>query len=79
MFKKKIEQYKLEGKILSYIDESGFAVDVPRTYGYAKVGDRCYNTHHWNARGRGNVISALINNSLTTCGIVNGNVDSAIL
>lgn len=76
MFKKKIEQYKSEGRILSYIDESGFAVDMPRTHGYAKTGNRCYGTHNWNARGRENVIGALTNNSLTACGIVNGNVDS---
>ena len=34
--------------------------------------------HNWNERGRENVIGALINNSLTACGIVNGNVDSDI-
>ena len=76
MFKKKVEQYRSEGRILSYIDESGFALDMPRTHGYARVGDRCYGTHKWNLRRRENVIGALINNSLTACGIVNGNVDS---
>ena len=74
-FKKKIEQYKSDGRILSYIDKSGFAVDIPRTHGYAKVGNRCYGTHNWNARGKENMIGALVNNSLTACGIVNGNVD----
>ena len=49
---------------------------MARTYGYAKVGDRCYDTHNWNAGRRENAIGALINNSLTACGIVNGNVDS---
>ena len=49
---------------------------MARTYGYAKVGDSCYDTHNWNAGRRENVIAALINNSLTACGIVNGNVDS---
>ena len=76
MFKKKVEQYRSEGRILSYIDESGFALDMPRTHGYARVGDRCYGAHKWNLRGRENVIAALVNNSLTACGIVNGNVDS---
>ena len=76
MFQKKIEQYKSEGCILSYIDESGFAVDMPRTHGYGKVGDRCYVTHNWSVRGRENVIGALANNSLTACGIVNSYVDS---
>ena len=78
MFKNKIEEYKSEGRVLSYIDESGFAVDMVRNHGYAKVGDRCYDSYNWNARGRENVIGALINNSLTACGIVNGNVDSDV-
>ena len=78
LFKNKIEKYKLESRVLSYIDESGFASDMPRRYGYSKVGNRCYGAHNWNARGRENVIGALINNSLTACGIVNGNVDSDI-
>ena len=78
MFKNKIEEYKSEGRVLSYIDESGFAVDMVRNYGYAKVGDRCYDSYNWNARGRENVIGALINNSLTACGIVDGNVDSDV-
>ena len=33
-------------------------------------------TGNWKSRRRENVIGALINNSLTACGIVNGNVDS---
>ena len=31
--------------------------------------------NNWNAKGRENVIGALVNNSLTACGLVNGNVD----
>ena len=76
LFQNKIEKYKSENRILSYIDESGFAFDMPRRYGYSKVGDRCYGTYNWNAKGRENVIGALVNDSLTACGIVNGNVDS---
>ena len=72
----KIEKYKSENRILSYIDESGFEFDVPRRYGYSKVGDRCYGRYNWNAKGRENIIGALIKNSLTACGIVHGNIDS---
>ena len=50
--------------------------DMPRKYGYSKVGKRCYGDYNWNAKGRDNVIGALVNNSLTACGTVNGNVDS---
>ena len=49
---------------------------MARRYGYLKVRDRCYGTYNWNAKGRENVIWALVNNSLTACGLVNGNVDS---
>ena len=76
LFKNKIEKYKSENRVLSYVDESGFAFDMPRRYGYSTVGDRCYGTYNWNAKERENVIGALVNNSLTACGIVNGNVDS---
>ena len=76
LFQNKIEKYKLENRILSYIDESGFEFDVPRRYGYSKVGDRCYGRYNWNAKGRENIIGALIKNSLTACGIVHGNIDS---
>ena len=51
---------------------------MPRRYGYSKVGDRCYGIYNWNEKGRENVIGALVNNSLTACGLVNGNVDSGI-
>ena len=76
LFQNKIEKYKSENRILSYIDESGFAFDMPRRYGYSKMGDRCYGTHNWNSKGRENVIGALVNNSLAACATVNGNVDS---
>ena len=49
---------------------------MPRTHGYAKIKNRYYGTHNWNAKGRDNVIGALVNNLFTACGIVNGNVDS---
>ena len=51
---------------------------MPRTYGYAKIGDRGYDTHIWKARKRENVIATLIDISLAKCGIVNRNVDSNI-
>ena len=40
------------------------------------MGDRCYGSYNWNAKGRENVIGALVNNSLTACGTVNSNVYS---
>ena len=78
LFKNKIEKYKLENRVLSYVDESGFTFDIPRRCGYLTVGDRCYGTYNWNVKERENIIGALVNNSLTACGIVNGDVDSDI-
>ena len=49
-----------------YIDESGFSHDMPRTHGYAKIGERCFGTHDWGAKGRTNVIGALIGQRLLT-------------
>ena len=51
-FQKKIEEHKKDGKPIVYIDESGFAHDMPRTHGYAVKGKRCFGTHDWQARGR---------------------------
>ena len=51
MFKNKIAKYKEEGCSIVYIDESGFAHDMPRTHGYLTAGDRCYGTQDWNAKG----------------------------
>ena len=51
---------------------------MPRTYGYAECGKRCYGSHDWNAKGRKKVIAALREGSLIGCGIVEGNVDTAV-
>ena len=53
--RKRIERYERDGRPIVYIDESGFAHDMPRTHGYALKGQRCFGSHDWNAKGRGNV------------------------
>ena len=78
IFKEKVGKYEKEGRSIVYIDESGFAHDMPRTHGYSPVGDRCYGTQDWNAKGRKNVIAGLFGDSLIGCGIVEGNVDTAV-
>ncbi|WP_396956173.1 hypothetical protein [Nitrosomonas sp.] len=50
------------------MDESGFAHDMPRTHGYAPIGKRCHGRCNWHARGRVNVIGALIDKCLLTVG-----------
>lgn len=61
-----------------YIDESGFAHDMPRRYGYACAGQRCYGVHNWHARGRTAVIGALIGKNLLTVGLFDANVDADV-
>ena len=59
-----------------YIDESGFAHDMPRTHGYAPKGKRCVGTHDWNAKGRTNVIGALLGGVLLTTCLFSCNINS---
>ena len=41
---------------------------MPRTHGYAPKGERAYGKHDWHAKGRTNVIGAIINHVfLTLC------------
>jgi transposase len=66
----------VQGRVIVYIDESGFAHDMPRTHGYAPVGARCHGTRDWHARGRTNVIGALIEKALLTVGLFQNNIDA---
>jgi len=68
-FQQKIKEYQEQGRIIVYIDESGFAHDMPRTYGYSASGQRCMGSCDWQARGRTNVIGALIGKRLVTAGL----------
>ena len=54
-FKAQIESYRAIDKPIVYIDESGFAHDMPRTYGYSPTGLRCSGEKDWGDRGRTNV------------------------
>lgn len=78
MFKQKIQGHKDLGLDICYLDESGHALDMPRTHGYAKRGKRCYGIQNWGARGRVNVIGALIGKLLFAVGLFNCNIDSTV-
>ena len=39
---------------------------MPRTHGYSEKGERCYGKHDWGAKGRTNVIGALLGTFLLT-------------
>lgn len=62
-----------------YIDESGFAHDMPRRHGYARAGQRCHGVHNWHARGRTNVIGALLGKNLLTVELFDANVNADVL
>ncbi|WP_238334263.1 transposase, partial [Arsenophonus endosymbiont of Bemisia tabaci] len=42
------------------MDESGFSHDTPRTHGYSPKGQRCVGLKNCGAKGRTNVIGALL-------------------
>lgn len=51
---------------------------MPRTHGYAPVGQRCYGTQDWHSKGRTNVIGALLNRCLITLGVFDENVNADV-
>jgi transposase len=65
-FCKKIKGYEEAGRPIVYIDESGFAHDMPRRYGYAPIGQRCFGLHNWHEKGRINAVGALVGTTLLT-------------
>ena len=49
---------------------------MPRTHGYARKGHRSEGVQDWQARGRTNVIGALLAGALLTVGLTTANVDA---
>jgi len=77
-FQVRVQQYACTGRTLVYVDESGFAHDMPRTHGYAHQGMRCYGTRDWHARGRQNAIGAIIDCTLLTVCLFDSTVNSDV-
>ena len=67
-----------QGRSPVFIDESGLAHDMPRTHGYAKKGYRCFGTHDWGAKGRTNVIGALLGGCLLTMSLFETTINTVI-
>ncbi|MBX3326338.1 MAG: IS630 family transposase [Nitrospira sp.] len=78
IFQDNMAAYDAQHRTIVYIDESGFAQDMPRRHGYAPTGQRCHGVHNWHARGRTNVIGALIGKDLLTVGLFEANVDADV-
>jgi transposase len=51
---------------------------MPRLYGYAIKGQRCFGTHDWGAKGRTNVIGALLAGILLTISLFETNINTEI-
>ena len=60
------------------MDESGHALDMPRTHGYSERGSRCIGIQDWGAKGRVNVIGALIGKLLFAVGLFCCNIDTMV-
>jgi len=56
----KIIEYRLQARPIVYLDESGFALNSPRTHGYTRRGKRCYDKKDWHSIGRLNAIGAIV-------------------
>jgi transposase len=63
---------------LVYVDESGLAHDMPRRPGYSPIGTRCFGRQNWGAKGRTNVIGALLSGLLLTVTLLTSNVNSEV-
>jgi transposase len=68
----------MQGLHIVYLDESGFAVDSPRTHGYAEKGRRCYAKKDWHAKGRINAIGAIVGFAFLSVCLFNCNIDSDV-
>lgn len=51
---------------------------MPRHHGYAPVGKRCISQHNWHAKGRLNVIGALLASRLLTVSLFSGSINANV-
>ncbi|CAA2930127.1 transposase [Arsenophonus endosymbiont of Bemisia tabaci] len=76
--KKQQYEYEKEGKHIVFIDEIGFSHDIPRTHGYFPKGQRCVGRKNCGAKGRTNVIGALLGTMLFAIGLFDININSDV-
>jgi transposase len=63
---------------LIYIDECGFSEDMPRSFGYALEGARCFGKHDWQAKQKTNAIGALTGDRLLTTALFDSSVNTDV-
>ena len=51
---------------------------MPRTHGYSKQGQRCYDTHDWHAKGPLNAIGAIIKNTFLRLSLFSCSINSDV-
>jgi transposase len=68
----------IEKRPIVYLDESGFAVDAPRTHGYTAKGKRCFDAKNWHEKGRVNAIGALLGFTFIAIQLWKCNIDSDV-
>ena len=51
---------------------------MPREYGYSDKGSRCYGVHDWHAKGRVNVIGAIMGMTFLTLSMFNSSINSDV-
>lgn len=51
---------------------------MPRTHGYALIGERCFGKQNWHAKGRTNVIGALLASCLLTVSLFTGSINANV-
>jgi transposase len=78
MFCKKIDENRHQMRPIVFIDESGFAHSMPRTGGYALKGQPCFGVHDWGAKGRTNVIGALLGGVLLTVSLFQTTINTTV-
>ncbi len=76
--KKKISVYKLMRLPLIYMDESGFAENMPRMFGYASAGMRCVGKYDVMSKRRTHVIGALTGDGLLTVDLFDCSINADV-
>ena len=63
---------------LIYTDESGFSEGMPRIFGYAPEGMRCFGKHDLMSKRRTNVVGALTGDRLLTAALFDGSINTDV-
>ena len=51
---------------------------MPRTHAYSLIGQRCFDSHDWHAKGRINVIGAIVGFTFLTVALFEGSVNADV-